>query len=124
MTVEPSTEFVYTVHDRGRRFILNLNCKTCSCRMFQPDEIPCPHAWAVIKKENLVANDYCSDLFKSETALKTYDVPVDSLPDEREWNIPKNILKDVIFPPKYKRPPGRPKKRPTHTRDRLVFMYF
>ncbi|XP_060169346.1 uncharacterized protein LOC132600295 [Lycium barbarum] len=81
MMVEPSTEFVYTVHDGGRRFILNLNSKTCSCRMFQLDEIPCPHAWAVIKKKNLVAEDYCSDLFKPETVLKTYDVPVDPLPD-------------------------------------------
>ncbi|XP_059288176.1 uncharacterized protein LOC132041484 [Lycium ferocissimum] len=30
--VEPSTEFVYTVHDGGRRFILNLNSKTY-CRL-------------------------------------------------------------------------------------------
>ncbi|XP_060194942.1 uncharacterized protein LOC132624134 [Lycium barbarum] len=109
--VEPSTEFVYTVHDGGRRFILNLNNKTCSCHMFQLDEILCLHAWAVIKKKNLVADDYCSDLFKPETVLKTYDVPVDPLPDEREWNIPKFILEDVVLPPRYKRPPGRPKKR-------------
>ncbi|XP_060182437.1 uncharacterized protein LOC132612117 [Lycium barbarum] len=121
MTVEPSTEFVYTVHDGGRRFILNLNSKTCSCRMFQLDEIPCPHAWAVIKKKNLVAEDYCSDLFKPETVLKTYDVPVDPLPDEREWNIPKNNLEDVVLPPRYKRPPGRPKKRRDKPLSELLF---
>ncbi|XP_060170458.1 uncharacterized protein LOC132601381 [Lycium barbarum] len=119
--VEPSTEFVYTVHDGGRRFILNLNRKTCSCRMFQLDEIPCPHAWAVIKKKNLVADDYCSDLFKPKTVLKTYDVPVDPLPDEREWNIPKNILEDVILPPRYKRLPGRPKKRRDKPLSVLLF---
>ncbi|XP_059288771.1 uncharacterized protein LOC132042170 [Lycium ferocissimum] len=65
MTVEPSTEYVYTVHDGGRRFIVCLKNKTCSCRMFQIDEIPCPHAWAVLKKKNLKADDYCSELFKS-----------------------------------------------------------
>ncbi|XP_060189113.1 uncharacterized protein LOC132618075 [Lycium barbarum] len=121
MTVEPSTEFVYTVHDGGRRFILNLNSKTCSCRMFQLDEIPCSDAWVVIKKKNLVAEDYCSDLFKPTTMLKTYDVPVDPLPDEREWNIPKNILEDVVFPPRYKRPPGRPKKRRDKPLSELLF---
>ncbi|XP_060210218.1 uncharacterized protein LOC132637089 [Lycium barbarum] len=121
MTVEPSTEFVYTVHDAGRRFILNLNSKTCSCRMFQLDEIPCPHAWAVIKKKNLVAEDYCSDLFKPATVLKTYDVPVDPLPDEREWNIPNHILEDVVLPPRYKRPPGRPKKRRDKPLNELLF---
>ncbi|XP_060190296.1 uncharacterized protein LOC132619393 [Lycium barbarum] len=119
--VEPSTEFVYTVHDGGRRFILNLNSKTCSCRMFQLDEIPCPHAWAVIKKKNLVAEDYCSDLFKPATVLKTYDVPVDPLPDEREWNIPNHILEDVVLPPRYKRPPGRPKKRRDKPLNELLF---
>ncbi|XP_060216333.1 uncharacterized protein LOC132643824 [Lycium barbarum] len=116
-TLEPSTEFVYTVHDGGRRFILNLNSKTCSCRMFQLDE----NAWAVIKNKNLVAEDYCSDLFKLETVLKTYDVPVDPIPDEREWNIPKNILEDVVLPPRYKRPPGRPKKRRDKPLSELLF---
>ncbi|XP_060211700.1 uncharacterized protein LOC132639255 [Lycium barbarum] len=121
VNVEPSTEFVYTVHDGGRRFILNLNSKTCSCRMFQLDEIPCPHAWAVIKKKNMVAEDYCSDLFKPATVLKTYDVPVDPLPDEREWNIPNHILEDVVLPPRYKRPPGRPKKRRDKPLSELLF---
>ncbi|XP_059298071.1 uncharacterized protein LOC132050718 [Lycium ferocissimum] len=121
MTVEPSTEFVYTVHDGGRRFILDLSSKTCSCRMFQLDEIPCPHAWAVIKKKNLVAEDYCSDLFKPATVLKTYDIPVDPLPDEREWNIPNHILEDVVLPPRYKRPPGRPKKRRDKPLSELLF---
>ncbi|XP_060190841.1 uncharacterized protein LOC132620161 [Lycium barbarum] len=71
--------------------------------------------------KNLVAEDYCSDLFKPETVLKTYDVPVDPLPDKREWNIPKNILEDVILPPRYKRPPGRPKKRRDKPLSELLF---
>ncbi|XP_060211675.1 uncharacterized protein LOC132639224 [Lycium barbarum] len=109
--IEPSTEFVYTVHDGQRRFIINLSNKTCSCRMFQLDEIPCPHAWAVIKQKHLVVDDYCSDLFKPETVVKSYDIAVDPLPDEREWKIPKDILDEVVLPLRYKRPPGRPKKR-------------
>ncbi|XP_060182419.1 uncharacterized protein LOC132612095 [Lycium barbarum] len=99
----------YTFTTLGKKFqeMLSIN----DCRMFQLDEIPCPHAWAVIKKKNLVADDYCSDLFKPETVVKTYDVAVDPLLNEREWKIPKYILEDVVLPPKYKRPPGRPKKR-------------
>ncbi|XP_060178233.1 uncharacterized protein LOC132608180 [Lycium barbarum] len=91
MTIEPSTEFV--------------------CHMFQLDEIPCPHAWAVIKQKHLVVDNYCSDLFMPETVVKTYDITVDPLLDEREWKIPKDILDEVVLPPRYKIPPGRPKKR-------------
>ncbi|XP_060216251.1 uncharacterized protein LOC132643737 [Lycium barbarum] len=90
--IEPSTEFGYAVNDGRRRFIINLSNKTCSCRMFQLDEIPCPHAWAVIKQKSLVVDDYCSDLFKPETVVKTYNIAVDPLPDQREWKIPKDIL--------------------------------
>ncbi|XP_060211919.1 uncharacterized protein LOC132639491 [Lycium barbarum] len=111
MTVEPSIEYVYTINDEARRFIIDLKKKTCSCRMFQMDEIPCPHAWAVLKSKSLMPDEYCSDLFKPKTVIKTYDVPVDPLPDESEWNIPKHICDEVVLPPRYKRPPGRPKKK-------------
>ncbi|XP_060170480.1 uncharacterized protein LOC132601411 [Lycium barbarum] len=94
-TVEPSTEYLYTVHAAGRCFIVNLDNKTCSCQMFQIDEIPCPHALTVIKKKNLA----------------TYDVAVDPLPDEREWKVPTYISEDTVLPPRYKRPPVRPKKK-------------
>ncbi|XP_060202722.1 uncharacterized protein LOC132631139 [Lycium barbarum] len=108
--VEASTEYVYTVNDGPRRFIIYLKEKTCSCRMFQLDEIPCSHAWAVLKNKNLIADAYCSELFKPETVVNTYDVPVDPLPNETEWNVPKSISDEVVMPPIYKRPPGRPKK--------------
>ncbi|XP_060170820.1 uncharacterized protein LOC132601771 [Lycium barbarum] len=90
--VEPSTKYMYTVHDGGRCFI------------------------AILKKKNLKADDYCLELFKSQTVVKTYDIPVDLLPDERECKIPTYISEDVVLPPRYKRPPGRPKKK----RDKLL----
>ncbi|XP_060169292.1 uncharacterized protein LOC132600219 [Lycium barbarum] len=109
ITVEPSTEFVYSVHDQSRRFIIDLKKKTC--QMFQMEEIPCPHAWAVLKSKSLTPDDFCSDLFKPKTMVKTYNVPVDPLPDKSEWNIPKHISDEVVLPPRYKRPPGRPQKK-------------
>ncbi|XP_060170868.1 uncharacterized protein LOC132601824 [Lycium barbarum] len=82
--VEASTEYVYTVNDGPRRFIIDLKRKTCSCRMFQMDEIPCSHAWAILKSKNLTADTYCSELFKPNTVVNTYDVPIDPLPDKSE----------------------------------------
>ncbi|XP_060200140.1 uncharacterized protein LOC132628373 [Lycium barbarum] len=111
MRVEASTEYVYTVNDGPQRFIIDLKRKTCSCRMFQMDKIPCSHAWVVLKSKNLTADAYCSELFKPNTVVNTYDVPIDPLPDESEWNVPTHILEEVVLPPRYKRPPGRPKKK-------------
>ncbi|XP_059281341.1 uncharacterized protein LOC132035040 [Lycium ferocissimum] len=85
--------------------------ETCSCRVFQMEEIPCSHAWAVIKSKNLTADDYFSNLYKPNTVVKTYDVPVCPLLDESEWKIPNFISDEVVLPLRYKRPPGRPKKK-------------
>ncbi|XP_059290455.1 uncharacterized protein LOC132043990 [Lycium ferocissimum] len=108
----------YTFTTLGKKFqeMLSINEYLC-LRMTMKS----PACTGVIKKKNLVADDYCSNLFKLETVLKTYDVPVDPLPDEREWNIPKNILEDVVLSPRYKRPPGRPKKRRDKPLSELLF---
>ncbi|XP_060210461.1 uncharacterized protein LOC132637385 [Lycium barbarum] len=111
MKVIPATEYLHTVIDDGRRFIVCLEKKTCTCKEFQMEEMPCPHAWAVFKSKNLTADNYCSNLYKPETVVKTYDVPVYPLPDESERKIPASISEEIVLPLRYKRPPGRPKKK-------------
>ncbi|KAH0661269.1 hypothetical protein KY284_026200 [Solanum tuberosum] len=110
--VVPSTEYIYNVTDDGRSFVVCLKNKTCSCGKFRYEEIPCEHAWAVLKRKSLVADGYCSDLYKSKTVLKIYEIPIYPLPDIAKWVIPAYIMYDEVRPPKFKRPPGRPKNKP------------
>ena len=65
--VVQSTEYIYNVTDDGRSFVVHLKNKTCSCGKFQDEEIPCEHVWVVLKRKSLVANGYCSHLYKSKT---------------------------------------------------------
>ncbi|XP_019258469.1 PREDICTED: uncharacterized protein LOC109236715 [Nicotiana attenuata] len=51
MTVRPAMEKLYTVFEGVRRNIVCLEEGTCSCGKFQMDELPCPHAWAVLKNQ-------------------------------------------------------------------------
>ncbi|KAH0685366.1 hypothetical protein KY284_015919 [Solanum tuberosum] len=53
MTVVATSNYVHNVHHEGSTFIVCLERKTCTCRRFQMDEIPCSHAWAVLKKKFL-----------------------------------------------------------------------
>jgi len=110
--VVPSIEYIYNVTDDGRSFVVCLKNKTCSCEKFQYEEIPCEHAWAVLKRKSLVADGYCSDLYKPKTVLNIYEIPIYPLPDVAEWVIPEYIMYDEVRPPKFKRPPGRPKNKP------------
>ncbi|XP_060182378.1 uncharacterized protein LOC132612051 [Lycium barbarum] len=99
VSVIPSTEYVHTVIDEGRRFIVCIEKKTCSCKEFQMEEIPCPHAWAVLKKTNLTADNYCSIIYKPETVMKTYDIPVYPLPDKNIQNLVSlfSVYVDCIY---------------------------
>ncbi|KAH0692727.1 hypothetical protein KY285_019824 [Solanum tuberosum] len=112
MGVVPSTEYIYNVTDDGRSFLVCLKNKTCSCGKFQHEEILCEHAWAVLKWKSLVADGYCSDLYKPKTVLKIYEIPIYPLPDVAEWVVPEYIMYDEVRLPKFKRPPGRPKNKP------------
>ncbi|XP_016501048.2 uncharacterized protein LOC107819459 [Nicotiana tabacum] len=113
--VVPSTEYLHTVKDEGRHYTVCLLERKCSCGQFQVDELPSPHAWDVLKRKFLMPEDYCSDYYKPKSVVMTYEVLVYPLPDQNEWNIPAHISEEVVLPPKWKRPPGRPKKK----RDKL-----
>ena len=119
--VVPATEYVYTVHDKQKHFIVCIKEKKCSCNAFQIDEIPCAHACAVLEKKIFEKGPYCSDLFKPKTVLKTYDVPIYSLPHSNDWIIPESVLGEIVLPPKFKRPPGRPAKKDRGKSGRDMF---
>nr|XP_016438775.1 PREDICTED: uncharacterized protein LOC107764682 [Nicotiana tabacum] len=111
ITVVPSTEYLHTANDEGRHYTVCLLERKCSCGRFQVDELPCQHAWAVLKSKFIMPEDYCSDYYKLKSVVMTYEVPAYPLPDRNEWNIPAHISEKVVLPPKWKRPPGIPKKK-------------
>ncbi|XP_019252688.1 PREDICTED: uncharacterized protein LOC109231484 [Nicotiana attenuata] len=98
--VVPSTEYLHTVNDEGRHYTVCLLEKKYNCGRFQVDELPCPHAWAVLKSKFLMPEDYCSDYYKPKSVVMTYEVPVYPLSDRKEWNIPAHVADEVVLPPK------------------------
>ncbi|XP_055810254.1 uncharacterized protein LOC129880305 [Solanum dulcamara] len=111
MKVVASSKYFYSVYESGVRYIVCLERKTCNCGRFQLDEIPSPHAIAVLKSKNITdMHPYFSDYYKPEALANTYELQMVLMPDKKDWSIPKEILEEIILPPRYKRMPGRPKK--------------
>ncbi|XP_004237629.2 uncharacterized protein [Solanum lycopersicum] len=104
MKVVPSNNYVFSVHHEGRTFIVCLENKTCTCKRFQIDEIPCSHAWTVLKKKHF-------DVYKPSNLLNTYSIPIRPLPDQNDWNVPGYIKDQIVQPPNHKKLPGRPSKK-------------
>ncbi|XP_016544305.1 uncharacterized protein LOC107844384 [Capsicum annuum] len=53
---------------------------------------------------------YCSELYIPNTIVKTYELPIVSMPDMKDWNVPSFVDNEEVVPSKYRRPPVRPKK--------------
>ncbi|XP_059295326.1 uncharacterized protein LOC132048637 [Lycium ferocissimum] len=119
MTVIPSTEYVHTVIDEGRRFIVCIEKKTCAAKSFGWRRFPAHMPWAFLRKKSTTDN-YCSKIYKLETVMKTYDIPLILYRIRVNGKYSGYILEEVVFPPRYKRPPGRPKKK----RDNLYLNGF
>ncbi|XP_009793212.1 uncharacterized protein [Nicotiana sylvestris] len=87
MRVRASTDHIHTVLDGAKRFIVCLQNKRCCCGQFQLDELSCPHALAALRHRDESYENYCSPYYTRESLLKTYETPVDPLPDESKWNV-------------------------------------
>ncbi|XP_070008617.1 uncharacterized protein [Nicotiana sylvestris] len=110
MTVRPATEQLYILFEGVRRNIVCLEEGTCSCGKLQIDELSCPHAWAVLKNQQLKPGQYYSFYYKKHKLLRTYEFLVNLMSDESLWVIPTEVMEDVVLPPKGRRNIGMPRK--------------
>ncbi|KAM3200004.1 hypothetical protein P3L10_032364 [Capsicum annuum] len=108
MIVKASNEFLHTVSNEAKRFIICLQIRKCRCGEFQLDEIPCSHAMATITYRNQYGENYCSPYYNNKNFRDAYAIPVEPLPCESTWKIPREVLDKVVLPPDSKRPPRRP----------------
>ncbi|XP_055823722.1 uncharacterized protein LOC129892185 [Solanum dulcamara] len=109
--VVPSSKFIFSVYETGRRYIVCLEKKICNCGRIQIEEMSCSHAIAILKSKNITdIHPYCSDYYKPESLASTYEVSMILMPDKDDWLVPDNVLDEMIFPPRFKRMPERPRK--------------
>ncbi|KAH0764555.1 hypothetical protein KY285_000426 [Solanum tuberosum] len=121
MKVVASSEYIFAVYEGAIRYIVCLERKTCSCGRFQHDEIPCAHAMAVLKKKNIKdVHPYCSDYYKHDALTNTYALPIEPMPDKSDWIAPESVLEEVVLPPRYKKMPGRPRKKRKKNPDEKI----
>ncbi|KAG5628194.1 hypothetical protein H5410_013412, partial [Solanum commersonii] len=117
LRIVEANKYVYTVLDSITQFTVCLHQRTCTCGRFQLDELPCPHALAVLTIKHTGYEKYCSDYYTRKNLLLTYQFHMDPLPDESTWNTPTHVLEVVVLPPHGKRPPGPKNKRHTQLRE-------
>ncbi|XP_055961073.1 uncharacterized protein LOC130015299 [Mercurialis annua] len=108
--VSNSTDYLKSVLDQTTTFIVDLKDRTCTCRRFQLDGIPCPHAMAILREINQEPYKFCSSYYKKETLLKTYEETVYPIEDQKMWTIPEEVAEMIVAILIGRTKSGRPKK--------------
>ncbi|XP_038701913.1 uncharacterized protein LOC119998649 [Tripterygium wilfordii] len=109
MTVEPFSINTFLVKDGDDGGQVDLASKTCSCRVFDIDHIPCIHAFAACRVRKLPIISLCSQYYRTDMLLLAYAEPINPV-----LNTDANVLTEelrVVLPPETRRKSGRPKKR-------------
>lgn len=109
-----SDEVEFEVLSLDRSDIVNIGTRCCSCRDWQLYGIPCSHAVAALiscRKDVYAFTEKC---FTLDSYRETYAVEIHPIPERIEWRKMSEDADDdiqVVRPPKYRRPPGRPEKK-------------
>lgn len=93
-----------------RRYTVNLERKTCSCRYWQLSGLPCCHAISAIYTASKKLDDYIAPCFSIKEYMKTYEHCLQPVEGQERWPV-SDMPRP--HPPAYVRKPGRPKTQRT-----------
>ncbi|CAN1812870.1 hypothetical protein LINPERHAP1_LOCUS26669 [Linum perenne] len=88
-------------------FTVQLDESKCSCRSWDLNGIPCPHAITCIISEGQDPQQYISECYAVQQYWSTYDHAMSPMNGHKSW-VPSKY--DPVLPPISRKMPGRPKK--------------
>ncbi|XP_024042032.1 uncharacterized protein LOC112099154 [Citrus clementina] len=88
---------------------VNMLEKTCTCREFQLEQLPCVHVVAVCRHRDFSIYDYCSYYYSSDAWVLAYPETIYPVGPQEGWDVSGDVGAHEVHPPLEKRSSGRPK---------------
>lgn len=92
-------------------YVVDFKTLTCSCRHWEINGIPCPHAVSAIYYMKDEPEKFMSKWYMIEVTKSAYGHYLKPLNGEKLW---RRTPYDKFLPPRCRRMPGRPKKQRIH----------
>lgn len=109
MSVRRLSQFEAEVRDGTTRFAVNMHSRTCDCKRFQIDQIPCAHAIAAATDRGVKYAELVSPMFHTERLKEVYKETIHLVPPFDRWVVPPVVGSITCLPPVVKNQPGRRK---------------
>ena len=103
----PAGSFLYEVGSQYERHVVDLVNKTCSCKSWDLNGIPCKHAITAIYTNIETLEDYTNPYYLKETYMEIYKEVLPPMPGQSEW---AETGQPAPLAPNIYKPPGRPPK--------------
>ncbi|GMN54154.1 hypothetical protein TIFTF001_023278 [Ficus carica] len=88
----PADRFEYAItNNAGQIWIVDISERTCTCRRFQVDQIPCPHAMAVCNHRRIDPYNYCSNYYTKDYLYACYSSVVHPIGSAEGWDVPEEV---------------------------------
>ncbi|KAL5549331.1 hypothetical protein UlMin_004562 [Ulmus minor] len=97
--LDPANDTMYTILDGDKNRVVDLQARTCSCRRFQLEQLPCAHAMIVIRHSKRDVYDFCFKYYNSSTWKATYVEVVYPFPHQGDWVVPNEVRDVEVLPP-------------------------
>ncbi|XP_052291892.1 uncharacterized protein LOC127900729 [Citrus sinensis] len=108
LTVQPMSQHRFHVLDGGmKEGIFDIHERTCSCRVFQLDQLICANVITVCLTVRVDYISLCSDYYSKYSLVMAYAELVEPVSDMTDWDIPEEIQKIKVNSPIEAPPPGR-----------------
>ncbi|GMN51335.1 hypothetical protein TIFTF001_020474 [Ficus carica] len=89
---QPADQFEYAVtNNAGQIWIVDMSERTCTCKRFQVDQIPCPHAMAVCNHRRIDSYNYCSNYYTKDYLYACYSSVVHPIGSAEGWDVPEEV---------------------------------
>ncbi|XP_022849883.1 uncharacterized protein LOC111371973 [Olea europaea var. sylvestris] len=111
LRVSPINQAMFSVSGESFSFVVDIENRTCTCRMLQVDQLPCPHALAMFASMKMDPYEYCSYYYTSEAFENTYQEIIFPVGNPAEWTVPNDVHDIVVIAPNQKRSCGRPTEK-------------
>lgn len=105
--VFPAGGGIFSVKDREETHVVDINVARCDCQRWQLTGIPCSHAIACFKEDDIIPKDRLHECYSIDTYLKAYGHNIMPIRDKQHWEKMNGV---EIHPPVYEKKVGRPKK--------------